>query len=160
VAPPQLFTIMQDNIWLSYMSFFSKTIVFKKTTVFIKLVVSLTIINNNHFLRIVNNDPFLRIVYIFIIDNFFSKTIVFLKSTVFLKQFNKKWLLIVLIKSIVSKTNAICFLKVLNEWVVFKNDIFFQKWNDCFLKMIKKRNKNDRLTIVDHFQKQLTTLLI
>ena len=35
------------------------------------------------------------------------------------------------------------FLKVQNEWVVFKNDRFFPKTKRSFLKTIEKRIKND-----------------
>ena len=46
------------------------------------------------------------------------------------------------------KMIGIRFLKVQNEWLVFKNDCFFEN-----------ETKNDRLTIVsDCLQKRLTTL--
>ena len=47
-------------------------IVVFKNAVFIKFVVSLTIVNNNPLLRIVKKDPSLAIVNIFIHDNFFQ----------------------------------------------------------------------------------------
>ena len=50
---------------------------------------------------------------------------------------------------------VICFLKVQNEWVVFKYDHFFQK-KRLFLKTIEKRNK--KRSFSDSFQKRLTTL--
>ena len=59
-----------------HISFFSKLIVFPKTILFIKFVVSLTIFNNNSSLMIVNDDPSLTIVTI-TVNNFFSKTIIF-----------------------------------------------------------------------------------
>ena len=46
------------------------------------------------------------------------------------------------------KTMAIRFLKVQNEWVVVKNDRFFSKTKQSFLKTKQKRSFNDRLTIV------------
>ena len=65
------------------------------------------------------------------------------------KQSYKKRSLIVLKKTIVIR-----FLKVQNEWVVFKNDRFFPKTKQSFLKTIEKTIVNDR------FQKRLTTLAV
>ena len=48
------------------------------------------------------------------------------------------------------------FLKVQNEWVVFKNDRLFPKTRRSFLKKIEKRNKKQSFN--DRFQKRLTTL--
>ena len=49
------------------------------------------------------------------------------------------------------------FVKVQNEWVVFKNDHFFPKTKRSFLKMIEKRI--EKRSFNDRFQKRLTTLL-
>ena len=64
----------------------------------------------------------------------FSKTIFFPKQSFLKKQSYKKQSLIVFIKGLFSETIVIHFLKVQNEWVVFKNDRFFSK----------KQSKNDR----------------
>ena len=86
------------------------------TTVFIKFVVSLMILNDHPSLTIVNDEPSLTIFNIIVNKFYFSKAIV------------------------------IRFLKVQNEWVVFKNDLF-PKTKRSFLKTIENETKNDRLTI-------------
>ena len=49
-------------------------------------------------------------------------------------------------KRLFSKTIVIRFLKVQNEWVVFKNDRFFPKTKPSFLKTIEKRNKKTTIS--------------
>jgi len=107
-------------------------------TVFIKFVVSITIVNDNPSVTIVTDDPSLTIVNIIV-------NIVFSKAFVFKKQLYKKRSQIVFKKRLFSKTIAKRFLKVQNEWVVFKNDRYFPKKKRSFFKTIKKRNKK-RLT--------------
>jgi len=76
------------------MSSFFQNDCFSKTTVFIKFVVSLTIIydtlltilNDNPPFTIVNDHPLLTIVNIFINEKQISQTIVFFKTTVFLNN--------------------------------------------------------------------------
>ena len=63
------------------MSFFSKTIVLPKATVFINFVVSLKIVNDNTSLKIVNDYPLLTIVNINV-NNFFFKSDRFLKNRI------------------------------------------------------------------------------
>ena len=114
---------------------------FSKTTVFIKFVVSFTIVNDNPSLTIVNDDPSLTIVNddpsltivnIFININFFSKTIVFQKDRFFKKQSYKKRSLIVFIKTIVFKNDRYSFSKSSKRVGRFQNDRFFRKRNDRF----------------------------
>ena len=61
------------------------------------------------------------------------------------------------IKTIVFKTVVIRFLKVQNEWVVFKNDCFYPKTKRSLLKTIGTRNK--KRSFNDRFQKRLTGLI-
>ena len=84
------------------MSSFSKNYRFDKVRRFVNDNPSLTIVKDDLSLTIVNDDPSLTIVNIIVNKIFFQK-----RSQ------------IVLIKTI-----AIRFLKVQNEWVVFKNDSF------------------------------------
>ena len=98
------------------------------------VVVSLTIINDNSLLMIVN---------IFINDNFLYDC--FLKISR-LKNDRQSFFII------------IRFLKVQNEWVVFKNESFFPKTKQTFLKTILKRNK--KLSFNCRFQKRFTTLYV
>ena len=62
-----------------------QVIFFPKTTILIKFVVSLTIVNDNPSLTIVNNDPSLTIVNI-IVNNFDFQKRLFLKAIVFLNN--------------------------------------------------------------------------
>ena len=52
---------------------------------------------------------------------------------------------------------VIRFLKVQNEWIVFKNVNFFPKTKRSFLKTIEKRSKKRLFN--DRFQERLATLL-
>ena len=90
-----------------------------KTTVFIKFVVSLTIVNYNPSLTIVNDDPSLSIVNIIVNRNFFQN-----RSQI-----------------VLMKTIVIRFLKAQNESI-------FPKTKRLFLKTKQKTIVNDRLTIV------------
>ena len=104
---------------------------FIQTIVFIKLVVSLTIVNDDLSLTIAN------IIFFFKNYRFFQKRSFFKNNCIktVANRFYKK-------RSF-SKTIVIPFLKVQNEWVVFKNDSFFPKTKRSFLKTIEKRNKDD-----------------
>ena len=96
-------------------------------------------------LTIVNDDTSnLTIVNIIGHNIFFKNDLFFNKQSFFKKQSYKKRSQIVLIKRSFSKTIAIRFLKVENDWVVYKNDRFFEN-----------ETKNERLTIV--YKKRLTT---
>jgi len=57
-----------------------------KTIVYVKLVVSLMIVNDDPSLTIVNDKPSLTIVNIIVNNIFFSKTKVFFKSDRFFKK--------------------------------------------------------------------------
>ena len=69
--------------------FFSKTIVFPKTTIFIKFVVLLTIVNDNPSLTIVNKDHSLTIVNI-IVNKIYSFKNGRFSKVIFLKKSYKK----------------------------------------------------------------------
>ena len=117
-------------IFFQYQSFF------QKTTVFIKFV-----FNDNPLLSILNNNPSLTIVNI-IINNFF-----FQKGSSLKKNLYKKGCKSVLKQCSFSKMIIIWLIIIQNEWVVFKNDRFFPKTKQSFLKTIEKQKK-DCLTIV------------
>ena len=91
------------------------------TTVFIKFVVSLMILNDHASLTIVNDDPSLTIFNIIVNKFYFSKAIVIFRIIV------KKRSQIVIIKTIVFKDDRYSF---------FKSS-----------KRLKNETKNDRLTI-------------
>ena len=103
----------------------------------------LTIVNDHPLLMIVNHDPLLTIVKIIVNKMFFFQKRSFFKNDCFfktIKTVGNRFL-----KTIVSKTIVIRFLKVHNEWVVFKKRDFFPKTKRSFLKTFEKRNKK-RLT--------------
>ena len=120
------------------MSFFSKAIVFPKTSDFITLFVFLLmIVNDNLLLAIINDNPSLMIVNIIV--NIFFQNNRFFKSNSFLKNNRiKNGRKLFCIKTIVFKTDRYSFQ---NKWVVFKINCFFPKMKQSFLKTIEKQNK-------------------
>ena len=101
-----------------------------------------------------NDDPSLTIVnIIFNKMFFFQKLSFFTKAIVYKNNRIKNGKR----KSFFKKTIVIRFLKVQNEWVVFKNDRFFPKTKPSFLKTIEKRNKK-RLTTYIHSMKASLSL--
>jgi len=126
---------------------------FQKRPFFVKFVVSLTIFNDKPLLTIFNDDTLLTIVNIIVNNTFFQKRpffvrLFFQKWSFFKKQSYKKRSKICFKKWSFSKRIVFRFLKVRNEWVVFKNDHFFRKRNNRFWKRLKNEAKKDCLTIV------------
>ena len=86
--------------------------------------------------------------HFFLNDRFIMKTTTKKRKTK--RSFIKNGRLLFLKKRSFTKTIVIRFLKVQNEWVVFKNDRFFPKTKRSFLKTIEKRIKKRSLN--DRFQ--------
>ena len=84
-----------------------------------KLVVSLTIVNDNLSLKIVNDDPALTIINICVNKIFIFNNNRFFRSDLLLKTIVKKLSQIGSIYTIVIR-----FLKVQNEWSFLKTIIF------------------------------------
>ena len=143
---------------------------FKRMVVFIKIIVSLTIDNDDPSLMIVNEEkkPTSKGIcnshwVIFKKTSRSSPTtfklhvrrhlikLHFFQERSFLQKdrFYKVSLTIInIISKKISKTIVIRFLKVKNEWVVFKTICFPQKRNNHFWKRLKNETKNYRLKIV------------